>query len=263
MSYFFGKPDVAPLLDTISDRGWQQDNVEIAIIPTVKTGSSKVEGGTNTFVSISPPLISLIHGNAVLPLSEDSPLMQSVGSCIEAYFRLPPAVDRALGPDVADRNNARLIVPATRLIERVKAFQNAELAAQAYVLDKSDATWQARLDAEWARFQLEDEFAALPCDEATFRDIFSENASLKHPLPFLETYRHYWQSQQANLDGGQPSDFAISVVERCVKAGIEGKWENGIAGEVIQTLHVHPLHRNIFHTYVAEFLEAEAAGAKG
>lgn len=261
MSYFFGKPNVAPLLDTIMDRGWQQNNVEIAIIPTVATGSSEVEGGTSTFLSISPPVISLLHGNAVLPLSEDSLLMQAVGACLDAYFRLPPAVDRAVAPAVADRDNAKLIVPATRLIERFEAFQNVELAAQAYDLDKSDEKWQARLDAEWARFELTDEYVVLPCYEATFRDIFNENASLKHPLPFLETYRHYFQSRHANLDGGEPSNFAIGVVERCVTAGIKGKWErNEIAAEVIRTLHLHPLHYDIFRTYVAELLDAEAAG---
>jgi hypothetical protein len=259
MNYIFGKPDVAPLVVTINDRGWELTNVDIAVIPTVATASSEVAGGTNSFISISPPVISLLHDNAVLPLSADSPLMQSVGSCLEAYFRLPSAVDRALAPAVADRENALLIVQAKHLIDRVEAFEQAELAARAFDLDRSDANWRARRDAEWVRFQLTDEFASLPCDEETFQAMFFVNASQKHPLPFLETYRHYWQSQQANLDGGQPSDFAISVVERCVKAGIKGKWESGIAGEVIQTLHVHPLHRNIFHAYVAELLAAEVA----
>ncbi|TLX16378.1 hypothetical protein [Rhizobium sp. MHM7A] len=260
MSYFFGKPDVTALALTISDRGWNLDNVEIAVIPTVVMTTSEFEGSTSTSISTSPPVISLLHGNAVLPLSEDTPVMHAVGSCLEAYFRLPEPVDRAHAPVIVDRDNALLIVPAKHLINRYQAFERAELAARAYDRDRSEANWQARLSAEWARFQLEEAFAALPCDEATFRAIFSENASLKHPHPFLETYRHYWQSKQANLDGEQPSDFAIAVSKRCVKAGIAGKWTGEIAAEVIRSLHLHPLHYNLFHAYVAELLIAEGWG---
>jgi hypothetical protein len=256
MKNFFEKPDVTALGLAIMDRGWNIDNVEVAVIPTVLISEAQVEGGTSRSISISPPVISLLHGNAVLPLS-GSPVMDTVGWCLEAYFRLPPAVDRASAPLIADRDNALLIVPVRHLINRHSAFQRVELAARAYDVDKSDANWQARLTAEWERFQLEDAFAALPCDEATFRAIFSENASLKHPLPFLETYSHYWQSKQANIDGGQPSDFAIAVAERCVKAGIAGNWKTEIAGEVVRALNLHPLHFSLFHAHVAELVAAE------
>ncbi len=232
--------------------------MEVAFIPTVVIVETQVEGGTNRSMSTSPPVISLLHGNAVLSLDEGTPVMDTVGWCVEHYCKLPPAVDITSAPLIADRDNASLIVSVRNLIDRYAAFQRACLAAHAYDVEKSEANWQARLTAEWGRFQFEDAFNALPCDEATFRAIFTENASLKHPLPFLETYSHYWQSKQANLDGEQPSDFAIAVAERCVKAGGAGHLKNEIASSVIRALNLHPLHYGLFHTYVAELVAAEA-----
>lgn len=257
MNYFFGKPDTSVLKATLLERGWSAADVEIAIIPTITSSSHEVDGGTSINVTISPPVMSLIYGYAILPLKDESPLMLSVGTCLEAYFRLPQAIDQKVAPALADRNNASLIVSAKDLIERHEAFVNAERAAIDYDLKPSSAYFEARLKAEWARFQLTSTFVALPCNEKTFRDIFTANARQKHPLPFLETYSHYWQSKEANLNGEQPSDFAIHVVERCVDAGIKGKWEQDIETEVIRTLRVHPLHTNIFHEYVADLLAAE------
>jgi hypothetical protein len=255
MHYFFQKPDVTALGLAIMDRGWNIDEVDVAVIPTVAISEAKVEGGTNRSISISPPVISLLHGNAILPLDESSPEMNAVGWCLYTYCKLSSAVDRASAPRIADRDNASLILPVRYLINRHAAFQKAEIAAHAYDVNPSDANWQTRLSAEWERFKLEDVFTMLPCDEVTFRAIFAENASLKHPLPFLETYSHYWQSKQANLDGEQPSDFAIRVVEQCCRIGIDRKWQKPvIAGEVMRSLNVHPLHKRIFHDYIAELL---------
>ena len=258
MKYFLVKPDITALSHEIKDRGWDVDKTEVAFVPTIAVSETLVEGGTSRSISISSPVISLLHDNAVLPLDKGSPAMDAVGWCVEAYCRLPPSVDTADAPVIADRNNAPLIVSVRYLINRYAAFQRVELAAHAYDVEKSSANWQAKLNAEWERFQLEDVFIALPCDEATFRAIFTENASLKRPLPFLETYSHYWQSKEANFHGDQPSDFAIGVTERCVTAAITGNWKGEVAGEVIRALNLHPLHQNLFHSYVAELVADEA-----
>jgi hypothetical protein len=254
MDYFFGVPEIEPLLNSLLENGWDAGTVDVMIVPTMVTVPYKMKDGTSTRIKAGPPVISLAHNEDTLPLRGDTPLMRCVGLCLQTFLRLPSAVDIASAPDIAHRNNAPLVISAAKVIEHFEAFQATERAAATFKRNASQKNWEARLKAEWIRFQLSDEFSILPCDEQTFRAIFDCNGRLKEPLPFLESYRHYWQSKQANLDDEQPSDFAIAVAERCVNAGIAGKWENDIAGDVIRALNVHPLHTNIFHHYVEELV---------
>lgn len=218
----------------------------IGVRRSTTTDWKEVPGGSSMSFSREPNAISIVSNGRTVRIEDETPLFWEVNGCIERHFDLSTDFHEKHPSQFVSEEGADFKISASLAIERHKA---AERVNKLY----ASGTMTERFEAEWARFILTDTYAITPCSKDTFELIWRENEGNKHPLPFLETYSHYWSSKRANFQGGQVSDAAIAVCERTVEYAPTANWsERRVLAFVSDALNLHPLHLSHFRTYVAE-----------